>query len=192
MRQTTGSADAGSAWTAFEAEALPHVSGLFRLAMWLERDRQEAEDLVQETLTRALESFHRFESGTNCRAWLVSILQHVRSNRRRSRGRSPVLSDVEELAAHTIAIVPQIPDHLTDEDILWALERLQPNHQEVIILCDVEELTYKEIATALGVPIGTVMSRLHRARGLLRAELVTCADGYGIGNTSARARHKQT
>lgn len=189
MRQTTGSADGG--WTAFEAEALPHASGLFRLAMWLERDRQEAEDLVQETLARALESFHRFEPGTNCRAWLVSILQHVRSNRRRSRGRSPVVSDVEELAAHTIAIVPQVPDHLTDEDVLRALERLQPGHQEVIILCDVEDLTYKEIAAALGVPIGTVMSRLHRARSLLRAELATYADGCGIGRPSLHARSKQ-
>jgi RNA polymerase sigma-70 factor (ECF subfamily) len=186
MRHTTGSGDAGSAWTAFEADALPHAPGLFRLAMWLERDRQEAEDLVQETLTRALESFHRFERGTNCRAWLVSILQHVRSNRRRSRGRSPVVADVDELAAATIAIMPEVPEHLTDVDVLRALERLQPNHQEVIILCDVEELTYKEIATALGVPIGTVMSRLHRARAFLRAELAAYANSYGIGRLSHR------
>ena len=66
-----------SAWTAFEAEALPHVDRLFRLAMWLERDRAAAEDLVQETLTQALQSFHRYTPGTNCRAWLTSILQQV-------------------------------------------------------------------------------------------------------------------
>lgn len=71
-------------WSAFEAEALPHVDRLFRLALWFERNRPDAEDLVQETMTQALESFHRFQSGTNCRAWLVTILQHVRSNRRRA------------------------------------------------------------------------------------------------------------
>jgi RNA polymerase sigma-70 factor, ECF subfamily len=187
----TGSGDAGSTWTAFEADALPHAPGLFRLAMWLERDRQEAEDLVQETLTRALESFHRFERGTNCRAWLVSILQHVRSNRRRSRGRSPVVADVDELAAAGIAIMPEVPDYLTDVDVLRALEQLQPNHQEVIILCDVEELTYKEIARALGMPIGTVMSRLHRARAFLRAELAAYANSHGIGRVSPRSGSKQ-
>ena len=69
---------------AFEAEALPHVDRLFRLAMWLERNRAEAEDLVQEILMRALQSFHRYTPGTNCRAWLATILHHVRSNRRRA------------------------------------------------------------------------------------------------------------
>ena len=76
-------------WAAFEAEAMPHVDRLFRLAMWWERDRREAEDLVQDTLVQALQSFHRFTRGTNCRAWLVTILQHVRSNRHRARSRSP-------------------------------------------------------------------------------------------------------
>jgi RNA polymerase sigma-70 factor (ECF subfamily) len=73
----TADSDKGPRWLAFEAEAMPHVDRLFRHAMWLERNREEAEDLVQETLTQALQSFHRFTPGTNCRAWLVSILQHV-------------------------------------------------------------------------------------------------------------------
>ena len=76
---------AAGTWDAFEAEAMPHVDRLFRLAMWWERDRGEAEDLVQETLVQALQSFHRFTLGTNCRAWLITILQHVRSNRRRAK-----------------------------------------------------------------------------------------------------------
>src|SRR5436853_5752053 len=85
-----------STWRTFEAEAMPHVERLFRLAMWLERNRGEAEDLVQEALAQALQSIHRYTPGANCRAWLTTILQHVRSNRRRAPGRSPLAEgDVE-------------------------------------------------------------------------------------------------
>jgi RNA polymerase sigma-70 factor (ECF subfamily) len=158
-------------WLAFEAEAMPHLDRLFRHAMWLERNRAEAEDLVQETLVQALQSFHRFTPGTNCRAWLVTILQHVRSNRRRKKGLAIVDSHVEERIANTVAFVPPIPEHVTDEDLLLALRQIPPHYQEVILLCDVEDMTYKEIAGALAIPIGTVMSRLHRGRDLLRTEL---------------------
>src|SRR5512141_380241 len=99
MAHESASAAADTAWAAFEAEALPHVDRLFRLAMWFERNRAEAEDLVQETMIQALQSFHRFQSGTNCRAWLVSILQHVRSNRRRAQARSPLVPDPEDRLA---------------------------------------------------------------------------------------------
>ena len=180
MRHQKASAPHRPDWSAFEAEALPHAEGLFRLAMWLERDRREAEDLVQETLTRALESFHRYEPGTTCRAWLVTILQHVRSNRHRARGRAPIVADSEERIAQTIAIVPPIPAHLTDEDVLAALRRLPVKYQEIVLLSDVEELSYKEVAEALTVPIGTVMSRLHRARALLRVELADYATAHGV------------
>ena len=159
------------AWAAFEAEALPHVDRLFRLAMWFERDRSEAEDLTQETMMQALQSFHRFQPGTNCRAWLVTILQHVRSNRRRTRNRLRVVDESDDRIAQTIPFVPPVPQRLTDEDILGALKRIPPPFQEVIVLCDVEELTYREIADALAIPLGTMMSRLHRGRALLRAEL---------------------
>jgi RNA polymerase sigma-70 factor (ECF subfamily) len=159
-------------WAAFEAEAMPHVDRLFRLAMWLERDRALAEDLVQETLRQALESFGRYTPGTNCRAWLVSILQHLRSNRRRAAARSPLVEDADDAVALSTPFVPAIPDGLTDEEILGALKRIPPAQQEVIVLCDVEELTYKD-AQVLAIPIGTVMSRLHRGRALLRSELAS-------------------
>jgi RNA polymerase sigma-70 factor (ECF subfamily) len=158
-------------WLAFEAEAMPHADRLFRHAMWLTRNRAEAEDLVQETMVQALQSFHRFTSGTNCRAWLVTILQHVRSNRLRKQGRVIVDSALEERAANVVPFVPPIPDRLTDEDMLLAMREIPAHHQEVILLCDVEEMTYKEIAAALDIPIGTVMSRLHRGRELLRTAL---------------------
>jgi RNA polymerase sigma-70 factor (ECF subfamily) len=173
--------EAGQAvWAGFEAEALPHVERLFRTAMWFERDRHEAEDLVQETLRQALESFHRYTPGTNCRAWLMSILHHVRANRRRAKERSPVVSaDTEELRASTLPFVPPVPDQLTDEELLGALRRIPSQYQEVIVLSDVEELPYKEIAATLSIPIGTVMSRLHRGRALLRQQL-TGAKGHVV------------
>ena len=171
MGGKTASGAADDAWAAFEAEALPHADRLFRLAMWLERDRAEAEDLVQETMMQALRSFHRFQPGTNCRAWLNAILQHVRSNRRRARNRAPLADEPFEHVGRTLAFVPPVPQVLTDEDLLGALARLPIVYQDVILLCDVEELTYREIAAALSIPLGTVMSRLHRGRALLRSEL---------------------
>jgi len=158
-------------WALFESEALPHVDRLFRLAVWFERDRDAAQDLVQETMMQALQSFHRFQPGTNCRAWLAAILQNVRKNRRRSQTRSPLVEDPDDRLAGTIPFVPPVPQQLTDEDVLAALARIPVPFQEVIVLSDVEELSYKEIAQALDVPVGTVMSRLHRGRALLRAAL---------------------
>jgi RNA polymerase sigma-70 factor (ECF subfamily) len=164
-------AEAESVWATFEAEALPHADRLFRLALWLERDRAQAEDIVRETMMQALQSFHRYRPGTNCRAWLTTILQHVRRNRRRGRGRSRIVEDPDDRIGQSAAFQPPVPQHLTDEEILAALSRIPAPFQEVILLCDVEELTYKEIAEALAIPIGTVMSRLHRGRALLRADL---------------------
>jgi RNA polymerase sigma-70 factor (ECF subfamily) len=179
-----------TAWAAFEAEAMPHVDSLFRTAMWFERDRTEAEDLVQDTLRQALESFHRYTPGTNCRAWLMSILRNVRHNRLRARGRLPIVTDSDDTIATTVPFVPPVPEHLTDDELLGALRRIPVQYQEVILLSDVEELSYKDIAAALGVPIGTVMSRLHRGRTCLRDEL-TAAKGRVIpmpGESSARQR----
>src|SRR5215208_205639 len=129
-------------WPGFEAEAMPHLGSLFRVAMWFERNRDEAEDLVQDTLRQALESFHRYKPGTNCRAWLMSILQHVRSNRHRSKSRFPVVSDPDGQITGTIPFVPPVPEKLTDEEILGALRQIPAQFQEVILLSDVEELTY--------------------------------------------------
>ena len=162
---------------------MPHADRLFRLAMWMERDRQEAEDLVQDTLLQALRSFGRFSAGTNCRAWLIKILQHVRSNRRRARFRRETVETRSDGIADTVAFVPPVPAHITDEDILAALEGIPEPYQDIILLCDVEELTYREIADALDIPMGTVMSRLHRGRALLRNALAArgalspCASG---------------
>jgi len=170
-------------WAAFEAEALPHADRLFRLAMWFESNRSEAEDLVQETMMNALRSFHRFQPGTNCRAWLITILQNVRKNRRRARSRSPLVEDPDDRIAQTVPFVPPVPHQLTDEDVLGALRRVPAQYQEVVVLSDVEDLTYREISDALAIPLGTVMSRLHRGRALLRSELA--ASSYAPGRRQA-------
>ncbi len=169
---------------------LPHLDGVFRLAMWLAGDRAEAEDVVQETFAHALQSFHRFQPGTNARAWLLSIMRHVRSNRLRSRRRAPF----EEAAGDRIGRTPavdQTPQHVTDGEVLDALADLPADFQEVVLLSDVEDLSYREIASLLNIPIGTVMSRLHRARRLLRASLAAYAAARGIGARRARDGGKE-
>ncbi|MGE0131610.1 MAG: sigma-70 family RNA polymerase sigma factor [Blastocatellales bacterium] len=166
----------------FEAEAMSFSGQLFRIALRVCRDREKAEDLVQETYLQAWRSFHRFELGTNLRAWLYRILFNVfYSGLRRER---LDLSPIEETIAETIAYDPPTPQHLTEEEVLAALERVPRDFQVPVVLADVEELSYREIAEALQIPLGTVMSRLHRGRKLLRMELANYARdaGYQIAN----------
>jgi RNA polymerase sigma-70 factor (ECF subfamily) len=177
-------------WASFENEALPHHADLYRIAKWLLAGHDQAEDLVQETLLAALRSFHRFEKGTNCRAWLIKILYHTLSKRRRSENRLHLVSDSEEQIAESIAFDPPTPENLTEQEVLQALRCLPQQYQEVVVLSDVEDMTYKEIAEALSIPTGTVMSRLHRGRALLRTELAAYANTFGIGATAeAKGTH---
>lgn len=166
----------------FEAEALGFADQLYRVALRLCRNQAKAEDLVQETFLQAWRSFQRFELGTNLRAWLYKIMFNVHySNQRRDRLQ---LVPAEETIAETLAYDPPTPQHLTDEEVLCALERLPRDFQIPIVLADVEELSYREIADVMEIPIGTVMSRLHRGRKFLRTELVSYAReaGYKISN----------
>lgn len=167
-------------WEGFEDEALPHLPDLYRIARWMVRDQTEAEDLVQETLSQALKSFHRYERGTNCRAWMTKIMYHVNGKRLRKLGRMKLVEDTEEMIAETVAFEPSIPDTLTDEDVIAAVSRVAESFRQVVLLADVEEFSYREIADMLQIPIGTVMSRLHRGRKLLRVEIAGYARDYGI------------
>jgi RNA polymerase sigma-70 factor (ECF subfamily) len=161
----------------FETEALGLADQLFRVAFRLLRDRARAEDLVQETYLQAWRSFHRFELGTNLRAWLYKILFNVYySGQRKERLQ---LVPAEETLAETIAYDPPTPQRVTDEEVLAALERLPRDFQIPLLLADVEELSYREIADVLEIPLGTVMSRLHRGRKLLRTELAKYARNAG-------------
>lgn len=170
-------------WQSFEAEALPHLPDLYRTARWMTRDRDDAEDLVQETLSEALKSFHRYEKGTNCRAWMTKIMYHLNGKRIRKLGRMRMVEDVDEMIAETVPFEPSIPPSLTDEDIIAAVKRVPENFRQILLLADVEEFAYKEIAEMVQVPIGTVMSRLHRGRKLLRLELTEYARDAGVLGT---------
>ena len=177
-------------WASFETEALPFHVDLYRLAKWLLRNQAEAEDLVQETFVEALRSFHRFEKGTNCRAWLIKIMYHTLSKRRRESNRLRVVADADEQIAETVAVEPPRSEVVVEEEVLNALKHLPEHYQEVVILSDVEDMSYKEIADALSIPTGTVMSRLHRGRSLLRSELGNYARSLGIGVSKERSGNK--
>jgi RNA polymerase sigma-70 factor, ECF subfamily len=168
--------------TEFEGAALAYADQLFRVALRLCREPGKAEDLVQEAYLQAWRSFHRFELGTNLRAWLFKIMFNTYySNQRKARLQ---LVPVEETLAETLTYDPPTPARLTDEDVLGALERLPRDFQIPVVLADVEELSYREVAEALEIPLGTVMSRLHRGRKLLRMELTKYAQqaGYKVAD----------
>jgi RNA polymerase sigma-70 factor, ECF subfamily len=166
----------------FESAAMAHLNSLFRTALRIVGDRQEAEDLVQETYLQAWKSFHRFETGTNCRAWLFKILFHVINHHRRKWFKFSWLTDSDEYLENTLVYEPPVSQDLSDEDVLAALEKVPTQYREVILLADVQEFAYKEIAEILKIPLGTVMSRLSRGRKILRQELSEFAEAYGINH----------
>ena len=173
----------------FDAEAMPHLNDIFRTATRILGDRARAEDVAQEVYLQAWKSFHRFEHGTNCRAWLFKILFHCVNHHRRKWFRFPQLKETEEfLEANLTAAVP-IPEHLTDQDILSALDRIPADFRSVILMVDVEEFAYKDASEILSIPIGTVMSRLSRGRKLLREQLGEVAQSYGIGRAATQGRY---
>jgi RNA polymerase sigma-70 factor (ECF subfamily) len=171
----------------FEAAALPHLNDLFRMAKHTLASREEAEDVVQETYLQAWKSFHRFELGTNCRAWLYKILFHVMQHHRRKLYKFTRVTESEEASLEErLVYQPPIPQHLCDEDVLAALQTIPQHYREVVLLADVEAFSYQEISDTLNIPAGTVMSRLNRGRKLLRKELAQLAQSYGIETEPAK------
>lgn len=171
----------------FETAALPHMNDLFRAAVAILGNRTEAEDVVQELYLQAWKSFHRFELGTNCRAWLFGILFHVIHHHRRKWFKLTLMADNEEMFAETLAYEPPVPQHLSDEDMLLAFKQIPQQFAEVVMLADVYEFSYKEVHEALGIPIGTVMSRLNRGRRLLRTHLSSFAPAAEAQSQAAHA-----
>jgi RNA polymerase sigma-70 factor, ECF subfamily len=161
----------------FEGAALPLFDQLYNLAHWLTGDRTDAEDLVQETYAKALKGIASFQHGTNFRAWMYRILRNTfLTSRSGLRVQNTVSIDDEDggvvVPAHTIT-----PEYLAlqvenSQMVIDAIADLPVIYREVLLLCDVEQLSYKEIAQVLAVPIGTIMSRLSRARNLLKQALV--------------------
>ena len=162
----------------FEEMVMPLFDSLYNFACWLTSDRDEAEDLVQETVAKALRGFGSFEPNTNFRAWIFRILRNTfLTSRTGLKATSTVpLDDDEEV--RTVAVTTDTPETillgaLDEKAVREAIGELPIPYREVILLCELEELSYKEIAEALAIPIGTVMSRLSRARNALRDKLST-------------------
>ena len=165
----------------FESEAMPHLNDLFRTALHTLGDHAQAEDVVQEAYFQAWKSFHRFKPGTNCRAWLFTILFNCIHHHRRKSFRFPLLKPNEEFLESNLTYTPPIPEQLSDSEFLAALEAMPSDYRAVVLLVDVQEFAYKEVAEILSVPMGTVMSRLSRGRKMLRERLADVARSYGIG-----------
>ena len=158
----------------FEELALPLFDQLYNFAHWLTQDASEAEDLVQETYVKALRGFASFRVGTNFRAWMYRILRNAFLSSRTGLKTAPVFD--EEDPDHAAAVGNPTPESLLIEQanreiVQQALEQLPLHFREILLLCEVEEMSYQEIAETLSIPVGTVMSRLFRARQALRSIL---------------------
>lgn len=162
--------------------ALPLLPALYNLARWLTRDAGDAEDLVQESLLKALRGFESFETGTNFKAWIFRILRNTYLTSRSGLAAMRTVALEEQLEQDSRVpesiVNRRTPEaeilRMRDADALHAaMEKLPPPLLEVLLLCDVEEMKYREIAMVVGIPIGTVMSRVARARASVRKELQT-------------------
>ncbi|MFZ4568368.1 MAG: sigma-70 family RNA polymerase sigma factor [Bacteroidota bacterium] len=173
----------------FEQEALPHMNALYSFAVRLCRDRDDASDLLQETFLKGYRFFDKFETGTNCKAWLFRILKNTYINQYRKDKKEPDTIEydtIEEFydlirseSSESTDLQKRIFDNLLDDEISIALDSLPESFRTAIILCDLEGMTYDEISEILECPIGTVRSRLHRARNILASKLIKYAKNRG-------------
>ena len=174
----------------FEREALPHLPALYAAALRMTRHEKDAEDLVQDALLRAYRFFDTFEAGTNCKAWLFRILTNVFCNRYREREREhEVMNEAEASTANVEQFITGAGEvdaesallgHMVSGDVEKALASLPSDFRMAVILADLEDFSYKEIAEIMDCPAGTVMSRLYRGRKMLQQQLYAYAIEQGI------------
>ncbi len=174
----------------FEQHAMPHLDALYSAGLHLTRSPDDAKDLLQDTVLRAYRFFHQFTIGTNCRAWLLTILYNTFRNgyRRGLREQvSPTSQEYErELEAESRRVDPSLTNpesllfgQLLDQQVEQALRDLREDFRAVVLMIDIEELSYQEAAKVLGIPIGTVRSRLSRGRAIMRLVLKKYARSQG-------------
>lgn len=165
----------------FEREAVPHMDSLYNYALKMTGDSDDASDLIQETYLKAFRFWDKFEKGTNCKAWLFRIMKNTYINTYRKETKEPDKVDYEDIENFYENIKPSstdsahlekdIYDNLLDDELSGAISSLPEDFRTVVILCDIEGYTYDEIAEFIDCPVGTVRSRLHRARKMLFTKL---------------------
>lgn len=188
--QTVVSRNTKKKHTEFEAEALPHMDVLYNFALRTTGNEDDARDLLQETYLKAYRFWDKYEKGTNIRAWLFRIMKNSYINRYRKETKEPDKVDYEDIENfyNTIRaestdpndLQQQLYGNLLGDEVTKALQSLPDDFRTVVILCDIEGLTYEEIAEFVECPIGTVRSRLHRGRRLLQARLFEYAKQQGM------------
>lgn len=173
----------------FQDEMLPHLDAIYNFALRLTADPNDAEDLVQDTIVKAFRFFSSYEKGTNAKAWLFRILKNSYINNYRKKSKQPHHVDYSDISqfyetvrseqSETTDLEDLMYREMLDDQVTKALTELPEDFRTVVLLCDVEGFTYEEIANMLDVPIGTIRSRLHRGRNLLRAQLLEYASKKG-------------
>ena len=185
----------------FESELLPHIDALKTFAFHLSYDEDDANDLVQETYMKAHRFIDKYEKGTNAKAWLFKILKNAYINEYRKRSKRPKRVDFEDIVSYHDSDDSRVPGYLDlreeifasmmGDEVTIAINSLPIDFRTVVLLCDVEGFTYEEISKIIDVPIGTVRSRLFRARNMLKEKLKRYAENLGYKDMRGRLKSSE-
>ena len=183
----------------FEKDLLTHIDALHNFAVYLTHDPQSADDLVQETYYKAFKHIDYFQDGTNSKAWLFKILKNNFINEYRKKSRGAKRVDIEDVLREvdsdegfeipdSIEFNPEVAGLILGDEVTKALNSLPLDYRSLIVLCDLEDFSYEEISKILEIPIGTVRSRLHRARATMKSKLYKYAESQGISVKKKKSR----